>query len=359
MGLYRKVIQISAMDSPNVLEGIRRIREGTYPPSELLVRTSERPGFFSPGEYRDLKGRWDIFPAQHKLQPPVRTLIPGVVSFDNYLRRIIDWDPVVREARLFGRFYEGAEILLYPPAWLDRAEQIAESLPKRRQGSCMGIDAAEGGDNTCWAVVDALGLMDLLSLKTADTSDVPARTIAKGREWGIPPERWLFDRGGGGQQHADRLRAVGFDCQTVGFGEGATPPIKHGLTTLKQHKEHHEVVYIYRNRRAELYGGLRLLLNPATNPRGFGLPREIIRRKRTDGGPSLRDQLAPLPLKYDQEGRMYLPPKNRKTGTKDKLNKQEDCLFDILGCSPDEADALVLSCFGFKQPKRAVATSLS
>lgn len=350
MGLYRKVIHISAMDSPNVQEGVRRIREGTYPPNELLVQTAEHPGFFSREEHEQLKARWErLGPAvQRAVAAPVEGKVPGVVSFDNYLRRMVDWDVVVRTARLFGYFYEGAEILMYPPAWLDRAEQVAQSLPTGRSGRCMGVDAAEGGDNTCWAVVDEFGLIALHAQKTQDTSDIPGRTIAYGREYGVMPERWIFDRGGGGYQHVCELRKRGYNARSVGFGEGATPIPKQGMTTFKEHTEHTETGYVYANRRAEMYGLLRLLLNPEVNPRGFGLPASIIRRRRVDGGPSLRDQLAPIPLTYDSEGRMRLPPKNRRDGSKDSLSEKEVCLFDILGCSPDEADALVLAIFGFK-----------
>jgi hypothetical protein len=52
---------------------------------------------------------------------------------------------------------------------------------------------------------------------------------------------------------------------------------------------------------------------------------------------------------------MYLPPKNKKP----RADGKEDatvCLTEMLGCSPDEADALVLAYYGLQRKSvRAVA----
>lgn len=84
-----------------------------------------------------------------------------------------------------------------------------------------------------------------------------------------------------------------------------------------------------------MYHLLALLLDPAQNPEGFGLPEEYY---------ELRRQLAVFPLRYDGEGRLWLPPKNKK-----KPDSDEECLVELLGCSPDEADAVVLSTFGLTE----------
>lgn len=76
---------------------------------------------------------------------------------------------------------------------------------------------------------------------------------------------------------------------------------------------------------------IRLLIDPAENPDGFGIPANI---------PNLRSQLAPIPLTLDGEGRIILPPKNKRTAT-----DKQPCLIDIIGHSPDEADALALATF--------------
>lgn len=273
------------------------------------------------------------------------TLIPGVLSYAEYKRRHQLYDSVQRAWSLDAEFPESDKVLLCPPDWLDRAEKVADRLKSFRSGRSMGIDSAEGNDNSCWAITDHLGLIALKSIKTADTNDIPGITRALGEEYDVPPHRWVFDRGGGGKQHADRLRAMGYPVVTVDFGEAATPPPKSGKVTKKERTETQENRTIYKNRRAELYGLIRIALNPHLVEQGFGLPWDIANRKREDGGPSLREQLSLIPLKYDGEGKMYLPPKRKRP------NSNEQSLSEILGCSPDEADALGLSIYGQRLPE--------
>lgn len=316
---YQKIIHIDADDSPHVKLNKRRIEMG-------------------------LPVREDI-------------LIPGILSYEEYLKRLATWDPIRQCIGLHGMFYEGREVKLYPPDWIDRAEKIAESLPKDRAGKAMGIDAAEGGDNSVWCIVDELGLIYMEARKTNDTNDIPGITIALGRRFNVPADRWLFDRGGGGKQHADRLRGMGYECASIGFGEQIIDPQAWKRTAdylpKKEVRENTEERYIYKNRRAELYGTLRLALDPSVLVNGFGLPKDMIRTKRIDGGPSLREQLEILPLWYDKEGRLYLPPK-RKDSHKGSTDKDVlPTITEMLdGHSPDEADALVLACYGmtFKNP---------
>jgi hypothetical protein len=290
-------------------------------------------------------------------QPDDKVLIPGVLSWQEYQRRLEMWDEMRQCIGLHGQFYEGREVKLYPPTWLDRAAQIAALLEPSRKGKAMGIDAAEGGDNSVWCVADELGVIYMEARKTSDTNDIPGITIAIGKRFGVPPDRWIFDRGGGGKQHADRLRGAGYNCSSIGFGETVNDPQAwkktNTYTPKVEVREQLEDRYIYKNRRAELYGTLRLALDPSVLKNGFGIPKAYLDQKRADGGPSLRDQLEILPLWYDKEGRLYLPPK-RKDPHKDKTDKdQVKSLTEMLdGFSPDEADALVLACFGmtFKPP---------
>ena len=125
---------------------------------------------------------------------------------------------------------------------------------------------------------------------------------------------------------------MGHDVRTVGFGEPATDPHRatksHSVKDSKGKRvDDEERRYVYKNRRAEMYGILaRLVKN------GFGiLPDydELIR------------QLKVLPKLVDGEGRMYLPPKDKPSeGYRGKTIKQ------MLGGSPDEADSLVLAVYG-------------
>lgn len=304
---YRQVFRIRAEDSPNVQAGLAEQRVGK--------------------------------------KPSGRILIPGVKPYFEYLKNRELWDPIQQCVSLDADFYEGAEVMLFPPEWLNLAEQLASTSGLSTQGTSMGVDSAAGGDNTCWAVVNKHGLIYLESERTPDTTKITGKTIALMRRFNIPSSNVLFDGGGGGKQHADRLRQQGHaGIRVVWFGEAATPEKRRGIAPLHKRKSAAEVSTAYKNRRAELYGRAREMLEPA--PDGtvrFALPNSILNRPRPDGGPSLRQQLAAYRLQYDEEGRMFLPPKNKRD---EKQQKQS--LVDLIGCSPDEADAFVLATFGLQ-----------
>ena len=292
--LYRNVIKIKAEDSPNVRLAVAQERAGNPITGEMLV--------------------------------------PGVMDHATYTKRRTTWDSVRQCIGLDAEFYEGAEVLLYPPDWLNRAEGIAANLEGRsRIAKAIGVDPAEGGDNTCWAVVDERGLIDLISKKTPDTTVITGETIALMQQYRVPAQSVLLDAGGGGKQHADRLRSQGHPVRTVAFGESATPSPARRLKTLDERALEREDRYVYKNRRAEMYGILRDLLNPVNEP-GFGLPAKYT---------ALRHQLGPIPLVYDGEGRLELPSKTKPNPTSTKVT-----LTELIGHSPDEADALVLATYG-------------
>lgn len=290
-------------------------------------------------------------------KPDDRVLIPGILSWSEYERRLLRWDDMRQTIGLHGKFYEGREVKLYPPDWIERAEQIAKSLPDYRVGKAMGIDSAEGGDNSDWAVVDELGLIHLHMVKTEDTNDIPSITKQIGQQFNVPSDRWVFDRGGGGKQHADRLRSEGYNCSSIGFGEAVSDPQAWKRTAnyipKKEVRDALEERYRYKNRRAEMFGTLRLALDPTVLEKGFGLPTALLDMPRPDKGPSLREQLETFPLYYDEEGRLFLPPKRRRTDKEQSDKNKTVTLTDMLdGYSPDESDALVLAVYGltFKPP---------
>jgi hypothetical protein len=154
--------------------------------------------------------------------------------------------------------------------------------------------------------------------------------IAFGQRHGVPPEMWMIDRGGGGKQHADLLREMGYPVQTVGFGETIAMDLRTGMRMISERQELREDRTTYKNRRAQMYGDLRSLLNP-TNDQGWGIPAEYN---------ELRRQLAPIPLTYDREGRLELLPKSTRGIDK---NDKRPTLTELIGCSPDEADAVALA----------------
>lgn len=292
----RKIIRIRAQDSPNV----RR------------------------AEYLISKG----------LKPDGRMVIEGIIDYDTYLLNRQTWDPIKQCAGLDADFYEGALLLMFPPTWLNRAEGIAEKLSlKNRTAKAIGVDTGEGSAESVVTAVDEFGIIEQEAKVTEDTSVIPEWVLAFARKWNCPPERIFFDAGGGGTEHAWFLRKHGHNVQTVAFGETVSPPMKRGgLTPFDERKHQKEERYSYANRRAQMYHLVRLKIDPGQNPVGWGIPRHMI---------ELRRQLAPVPLDYGEEGRIKLPPKNKRDP-----NSKTKTLTEILGCSPDRADSLVLAVYG-------------
>jgi hypothetical protein len=295
-GLFRKVIRISGWDSPNVRLGLAQKRAGIETTNEVLI--------------------------------------PGVLPYRDFLKRLATWDDVRICIGINGEFYAGSELLLFPPQWLNAAEVRADEIRGRRSRAlAMGVDPAEGGDKTAMAVVDEWGLVELVSKKTPDTEVVFRETVAMMRKHDLlnSAHKVAFDRGGGGKQHADRLRAEGYDVTTVAFGEAASAEMKRGIRTFTERVEIREESYTFRNKRAELYGNLHYLLDPAVNPKGFAIPREYH---------ELRRQMSVIPKTYDPEGRLFIIPKDRLGAGNSQSQKT---LRELLGCSPDELDATALA----------------
>lgn len=309
---YRRIIRVRAEDSPNVQLGLRQRAAG-------LKATG--------------------------LKPDGTPVLPGVLSWYDYLKRRETWDPVRQCIGLDAEFYEGAEVLLFPPEWLNRAEQLADALKNKRtlrRAKAIGIDPAEGGDKTTMAAVDELGLIELDSRLTPDTNEVFYNALGFMKKHDVSPDKVVFDAGGGGKQHAHRLRDAGYKVSTVAFGEAASPDPKRGIRSISARLDEREEKYVYRNRRAEMYGMLRIRLDPSEP--GFALPSDYR---------ELRRQLSLIPLTYDGEGRLILLPKNRRSGS------TVATLTDLLGRSPDESDALVMAVYGMeRKAKRRVIGAL-
>lgn len=297
-GYYRKIVHISGEDSPNVRYGKKEEERG--------------------------------------LPVTDRILVPGVLSYKEYKKRRKLWDPIRQCVSIDGKFYEGKELKLFPLDWLQRAARIALGLDRFRFGRSIGCDPGEGGAESSWSVVDERGLIEMLNIKTPDTSVITTQTLTLMERFRVRSESVWFDRGGGGKQHADRLRDMGYPVRTVSFGEPASEADK--FDTFKKRLirfklDEHETKTIHKNRRAEMYWIIRQLIDPLFEA-GFGIPAEYTELKR---------QLLPIPLTY-KEGVHYLLPKN-----KTNQNSKELTLIDLLGCSPDEADSFALACFGLME----------
>lgn len=294
---YRKIIRITAEDSPNVRYAQAQIKAGKVPTGEMLV--------------------------------------PGVLPWDDYVKRRATWDSIRQTIGLDAQFYKGAELLLFPPQWLNLSAYRANTLwGKKRQAEAIGVDPAEGGDKTAYCVVDRYGVMALISKKTPNTYMIPGDIKALIRYYNVDPNKVVFDAGGGGKIHVDSLRQEGYPVRTVRFGESVAPTDGERRRKFdKRRIDDKEERYVYRNRRAQMYGELSILLDP-NSPRDegqFAIP---------PGFMELRRQLAPIPKTYDKEERLVLLPKHKPKGSTQK------CLTDIIGCSPDEADSLVLAVYG-------------
>jgi hypothetical protein len=182
--------------------------------------------------------------------------------------------------------------------------------------------------------VDRFGVIDREDPLTPDTTDVTENAIRFGEKHGVEPKHWWFDRGGGGKQHADRLRKEGYPVRTVGFGESLTPDPVGYRFPVKTRRSDKELQYAYKLRRDQMYGEASQLLDPALNPDGFAIPARF--------GELIR-QLAVIPKRYDGEGRLRIPSKNKRSE-----NSNEITLTELVGKSPDEADSFVLAVYGMQ-----------
>lgn len=340
----RKVIQISCEDSPNVRLGKLQERDKVEVTNEILI--------------------------------------PGVMSYWKFKERELMWDDVKKCIQLYGRFYKGAELLLFPPHWLNKSEQLVEGLRrKRRIAKAIGCDPGEGAAESCWYVIDDYGILDELALRTPNTTDVYKNTLYLMRKWQVDADNVMMDAGGGGHEHADYLREAGHAIHTVAFGESVVPKPKRGMTTIEKVRHDREAKYAYVFRRDQMFGHLSTLLEPLVDmSEGQGYleeyPTAANRWSEIDGTPAievdsrdavprfcippqyreLRRQLSLFPKVLDGEGRMKLPPKSRKASSTSK----EPTLIDIIGCSPDRADALAIAVycrdFGIKRPRAGAAS---
>jgi hypothetical protein len=321
--LFRKVLHVSGDHSPNVIAG----------------------------------RAWEAGGKVGKCPRP----IPGILSWEQYQERLANWPPMRVRTRLLGLFPDEAGQKLFPPEWLDIAQALGRKIaaynsqPGQERGRlrtgrpfALGIDVAHGGgDLTSFCVLGRWGVpfvwnaelrrweWAIFTKPTPDTQEIPGTTLRLMKRFNIAPQAVAFDSGGGGQQIADQLRGHGYDVSNVDFGS------TEGVDTAE-----------YKNRRVAMYGELRKAMEPkpgvrrllATDPaewhgkklRCLALPPDEA---------DLRQDLAVLPLLYDGEGRLRLPPKDKPRKTS---GRSEPCVRELLGGrSPDRGDALALAYFAW------------
>lgn len=323
---FRKIIHICAEDSPNVRYALAQKALGLEPDNTIVCQ--------------------------------------GVLTWEEYVYRRKTWDKIRQCIGLDGRFYEDSQTLMFPPTWLNRAERLHLFLRNRQRiARGMGIDPAEGGDRTAISVVDEYGLIELWSERTPNTQVIITKVLEFIRKYSIDPKRVIFDRGGGGKQLADQIRAKGYAVKTVSFGDSPSIDPRHGKSKVSDKLDIKERRYTYVNRRAELYGELRILLDPMADDRDYDNEeawKEIAEERKRNSNEikgfafnpaytRLREQLSPIPLLYDNEQRLKMLPKNKKDNN--DISKQLT-LTQLIGYSPDEADSLVLAIHAMQQANK-------
>lgn len=264
--------------------------------------------------------------------PPTNDIIvPGVLPYSEYVKRRTLWDPILQCIGLDAQFWEGEDVLLFPPHWLNKAEQRADQLRINRtprKAVAMGLDPGEGVADTVWAIVDELGLIYMMGLKTPDPSIIIRETIALIRRYDVPPENVLIDAGGGLTIAGILRNEHDLPVRTVGFGESPTDS-KRKRTRWSDRISDQENKTAYTNRRAQMYGELAEWLDPYLNEQLFAIPAEYT---------ELRFEMAPIPKLRDREGKLKMLPKNKRDP-----RCQEKTLSELIGRSPDHADSLCLA----------------
>lgn len=291
---YRKVLHICAEDSPNVTLGLTERAMG--------------------------------------LEPSGKVVIPGVLTWPDYVKRRKTWDKVQQCIGLDGKFYKGAELLLFPPDWISHSERLAhkiDKIHKNRRPKGLGIDPGEGGANTAIVWVDEYGMMGMETKPTPNPRVIHRDIISLIERFDIDHDRVCIDRGGGGFHVAAELREAGYEIRTVPFGAPVQPPVEQLYTEVGEKMQMKEERYVFMNLRAQMYGELSLLMDPSGPSGGYGIPKEFRQ---------IRQQLGPVPKTYNEEGRLYILPKTKKNP-----DSKQRTLVEIIGHSPDEADALALA----------------
>ncbi len=326
---HHKVVRIRAEDSPNVKLALEQIKQGREPTNEVVV--------------------------------------PGVMMWENgtkgYRYRRQNWDEIQQCVGLDGEFYQGKGLYLITKEMIEDAIAYAASRPPPAFPRWLGIDTAEGGDDTSWVLIDRHGVLQLTSLKTRDTNVVFGKTLAMIQEHQIAGENVLFDRGGGGTWVADRLRAMEYKVRTVDFGTIKHEPQRH-MRQFTQKTKLFDEKGGFDKRRSELYWSIHELLHvplttsddPDTAKSLAHVPQKILSGRQRFALPmpmceELARQLRVVPLKYDELGRFKLIPKQNPNDPDDP-----DTFRYLLGRSPDQADAFGLSVWGMtNKPARTTA----
>lgn len=305
--------------------------------------------------------RWAKLQIARGEEPTGERIVAGVLSWQEYLERRRTLPKQRQTVVLDAEWYEGAEEKLVPAAWIAAARAFAETIAKlpRTLPRFLGVDVGGGGDDTAWVGGDRLGVVHVENYKTPNTNDVYGNTLKLMRELNVPPERVVFDLGGGGREHVHRLRANGYAVRGVGFGRAPKVEQKRPgvIVPFAERRDAKEDADAYRNRRSEMAWDLRMILERdeeatyiARDFYGKDVPGFALPLRCTE---ELVTQLRVPPVKWDGAGRFELIPKENPKNLGDPQTFRK-----MLGHSPDVFDAFCLMVFGMTHkpvPMRAGA----
>lgn len=207
-------------------------------------------------------------------------------------------------ARVLGQWSDSAGDAVIPLSFLEAASKAGQTNVKEPRH--MGVDVARFGDDSNVACVTKDRRVEFVEVwDGVDTMKTAGKVRHLAKVHGIRPENVHVDVIGVGGGVVDRLAEEGFVVDAVNFGGGPENDWQSvtGDTAFK-------------NRRAELYFALRLLLQE----RAF-----IIGEQHAEAW----SELSSISYSFDAGDRVVIEPK-------DKVKER-------LGRSPDHADAVVLS----------------
>lgn len=302
--LYRRVIKIKAEHSPNVRYGLAEKKAG------------------------------------HEIS--FTEMIPGVVSIRDYLTRRATWNEMSQTIGLDAEFFEGDQVKLFTDAKILMSSQRWATNPDT-QAESIGIDPAAGGDNTSFAVSSKTKLLKLESSKTPDTTVIVDKAIILMSEYGVRPENVGIDQGGGGLQIAHALRRKGYPVRTINFGGAFKMQKRAGIAPVKRRIEAEERMQAYRNKRAFMYHLLSLRMDPNSGYELFDISKKQLGYQTSFKQCTLRQQMEPVPFLLDNKGVIYMLSKARKTKVENTTQDREYTLTELIGHSPDELEAVLIS----------------
>lgn len=232
---------------------------------------------------------------------------PAAVTAEWCDQQAHDWGETsgYYQSRVLGQFPAEGEDTLVPLSLLEKTCEMQSVLGA--SGMHMGVDVARfGTDQNVCAVLDCMKLVRVEKWGGMNLMETAGRVLHLAREMDIPESCVHVDVIGLGAGVVDRLRESDFCVDAVGFGEQASGEWSDLIGDMP-----------LRNRRAELYWALRLLLRD----KRLILPREF--------GP-VWSELTQIRYSYDPaSGKLTIEPK-------DKIKER-------IGRSPDHADAVTLA----------------